>query len=87
MPPVAASWNVGLVKDKRVKSIAETHLSFSVALHSCGHSEFPPGSLMNTFMIHDHYFILSWHICMPSIIRFHILHISTEQQPGTVSEH
>lgn len=60
-------WLVGSFKDKGVKSKA------SGALLSRDHSEFPSGSLMNTFMIHDHCFSLSWHTYKPGIIQFPIL--------------
>lgn len=83
-PIYATSRNVGLVNDKGVKSKAETHLKSSLALHSCDHFEFSSGSLMNTFMIHDHYVLLSWHLYKPGIIQFPILQIFIEQQPCVV---
>lgn len=54
-PIYATSQNVGPVNYKGVQSKAETHLKSPLALHSCDHFEFSSGSLMNTFMIHDHY--------------------------------
>lgn len=41
-----------------------------VGLYSRDPSEFPAGSLMNTLMIYDLHFVLSWHTYKPGIIQF-----------------
>lgn len=58
----------------------------SLGLHSCDHSEFPSGSLINTFMIHDLFVLLSWHTQKPGIIQFPIPQISKQRQCAVLEQ-
>lgn len=67
-PPLATNWNEKEAKFKQ-KWLTLSKL-MSVALHSRDHSAFPAVSLMNTFVIYDLRFVLSWHTYKPGIIQF-----------------